>query len=158
MKSFLFSLYFLIISCAGIHAIDKKEFYRVFASGNLTEINSYIEYLNSERQTSQIKAYTGALLMKKANFEKIPRTKLEIFKSGHKLLEAEISKNPESTEFRFLRIAIQERAPSFLNYNKNLQEDKKNIISGFKKLDAFLQDYILQYCNQSTILTVTDLQ
>ena len=90
--------------------------------------------------------------------EKVPKAKLNTFKSGHKFLEAEILKAPDDIEFRFLRLVVQESAPKILNYNQNKQEDKLLIINKYKSLDAYLQNYILQYCKQSKVLTVKDLK
>ena len=139
-------------------AIDVNAFYRVFSSGNMAEVNTCIKQLESAEPTPQINAYRGAMLMKKAGLEKTPKDKLSTFKLGHKLLEAEISKAPDNTEFRFLRLAIQESAPAILKYKKNLQEDKSCIVKGYKKLEPDLQGHIAQECKQSRVLTAKDLQ
>ncbi|MCX6225916.1 MAG: hypothetical protein NTV01_14380 [Bacteroidia bacterium] len=96
--------------------------------------------------------------MKKAGMVKVPKDKLNTFKSGDMLLEAEISKAPDNAEFRFLRLVIQESAPEILNYNKNLEEDGKCIISRYKQLEPFLQNYIAQYSKQSKVLKLKNLQ
>ena len=136
---------------------DIKEFYRVFSSDNLEEVNNDIKNLGSARHLSQFNAYKGAMLMKKAVLEKTPEAKLNTFKTGYRLLEAEISKSPQNSEFRFLRLAIQEHAPEFLKYNKNLQEDGSIVIEGYRKLDPLIQEFILQYGIKSKVLTVNDL-
>jgi hypothetical protein len=158
VKSIILIISVIFQSCICSYAIDIKDFYRIFASGTLVEVNTCLQQLKSEKPISQINAFTGAMLMKRANLEKAPKVKLESFKSGYQLLEAEISENPNNIEYHFLRIAIQENAPKYLGYNKNLLEDKGAIIQGFKKLNIFLQNYIIQYCNQSKILSVKDLQ
>jgi len=149
---------FSLLNNALYCAVDAKEFYRVFASGNLNDINAYIQNLESTEPTSQSNAYIGALLMKKAGLERAPLEKLNTFKSGHKLLEAEILKNPNDTEFRFLRLVIQESAPEILNYRSNLEEDKELVIKGYNRLDSAIKDYILQYSKESKVLTTTDFQ
>jgi len=157
MKAFLLVAFTLVCNST-YSAVDTKEFYRVFASGNLNEINACIQSLDSTEQTPQYNAYRGALLMKKSGLEKLPKEKLATFKLGHKLLEAEILKSPNDAEFRFLRLAIQENAPEFLKYKSNLNEDKELVINGYKNLDSFIKDYILQYCKESKVLTTKDFQ
>jgi hypothetical protein len=137
---------------------DIREFYRVFSSGTLEEVNIGIKNLGSARHLSKINAYQGAMLMKKAVLEKTPEAKLSTFKKGYGLLEAEISKSPQNAEFRFLRLAIQEHAPEILKYNKNLQDDRNIVIVGYKNLDPLIQEFILQYGVKSKVLTVKDLQ
>ena len=135
-----------------------REFYRVFSSGTLEEVNTGIKNLGSARHLSQYNAFKGAMLMKKAVLEKTPEAKLNTFKTGYRLLEAEISKSPRNAEFRFLRLAIQEHAPEILKYNKNLQDDKNIVIEGYRKLDPVIQEFILLYGIKSKVLTVNDLQ
>lgn len=157
MKAFL--LIALTLICNTLYsAVDVKEFYRVFATGNLNEINTYLQNLESTEPSSQIYAYKGALLMKKAGLEKAPIVKLNTFKSGHKLLESEILKNPNDIEFHFLRLVIQESAPEILNYSSNLKEDKELVIKGYSNLDSFIKEYILQYSKESKVLTTKDFQ
>lgn len=157
MKAFLLITFTLV--CNSLYsAVDSKEFYHVFASGSLNDINTFIQNIESSEPNSQSNAYMGALLMKKAGLEKYPLEKLNTFKSGHKLLEAEISKNPNDPELRFLRLVIQESAPEILNYRSNLAEDKGIVVKGFKGLDSNVQEYILQYCKESKVLTVNDFQ
>lgn len=138
--------------------VDVTAFYRVFGSGSLAGINDCIRDLDSAGQASLVNAYRGAMLMKKAGLERTPKEKLNTFKSGFSLLEAEISKAPENIEFRFLRLVIQESSPEILKYKKNLQDDRNCIIRGYKHLDPFLRDFIRKYSKQSGVLTIKDLQ
>jgi len=155
----LFILAFFLLSHQTISGeIDVEEFYRVFSSGTLTDVNLCIRNLVSAHPTSQINAYKGAMLMKKAGFEKAPKAKLNAFKSGHALLEFEISKTPDNPEFHFLRLVIEESAPGILKYNRNLQEDRNCVIKGYNKLEPFLRNRINLYCKHSKVLTITDLQ
>ncbi len=157
-KHSLIVFIFLFFHQTLLSAVKSEDFYRVFSSGTLNEINLCIRDLESEVPSSRINAYRGALMMKKAGFEKVPKIKLNTFKLGHRLLETEISNDPDNTEFHFLRLAVCERAPGLLNFKKNLHEDRNQIIKGFRKLETGLQYWIEQYCKHSTILTIKDLQ
>ena len=154
---------FLVVLCLFLHppAIGEKdveEFYRVFSSGNLMDVNRYIQNLGSTDPASRINAYKGAMLMKKAGFEKGSKVKLNTFKTGHSLLESEILKAPDNTEFHFLRLVVEESAPGILNFKRNLQEDRNCVIKGFAKLELFLQNQIKQYCKHSRVLKIKDIQ
>lgn len=138
-------------------SVEKRQFYRVFAEGSLTEVTKTIQTLEAAKQTSFTRAYMGAMLMKQANLESKPTLKLEYFKQGSSMLDKEIANNPNNVEFRFLRLAIQEAAPAILGYNTNISSDKKVIQQGYKQLDSFLQDYIKQYTAQSKVLSSKDL-
>ena len=59
------------------------------------------------------------------------------------MIERVIAKYPDDIELRFLRLTIQNNAPSFLNYSDNTKEDKDKIIKGLVdakrvKSDSFL--------------------
>jgi hypothetical protein len=138
--------------------IDTKEFYKVFSNGNLFEITKTIQNLQNSKQTPQSIAYIGALYMKQAGFENNPSKKLDYFRQGSKILDSEISSNPNNAEFRFIRIVIQENAPFFLGYNSQISDDTKILIQHFKQLDPFLQDYIKQYSHRSQAFSIKDFQ
>lgn len=148
----------LIISILSIALnFNKAEFYSVFSDESLNKIEKQISVL----ENSNIKyknAYLGALYMKQAAYLKVPAKKLKVFKQGHKLLEEEIKKNPKKTEWRFLRLAIQENAPKMLKYNKNIQEDKGVIISNYHNLDATVKKAVKDYAQNSGILKLKELE
>lgn len=157
MKTLYIFLSLLFTTSSFCSAIERKEFYNIFAYGTISQVNQCIENLKKDKPSSQINVYTAAMLMKKADLESLPTTKLQYFKAGYAILEKEISAHPENYEYRFIRLAIQERAPAILGYNSNLQEDKKFVIKTYPKMDSFLQGYIKEYCKQSKILTLKDL-
>ena len=72
-------------------------------------------------------AYLGAALILKAKHVNSPISKLSFFKKGRKKLDDIIDKNPNFVEYRWLRYSLQKNAPSFLNYNKNLNMDSLSI-------------------------------
>jgi hypothetical protein len=156
MGIFFLSIFF-ILKLPVNDTITINEFYRVFSFGKPEEITNIISNIESAGDLPKLNAYLGAMMMKKAFLEKNVEEKLNTFRAGYKLLEAEITKSPQNAEFRFLRLAIQEHAPEFLKYNKNLQDDRYIVIEGYKKLDPLIQEFILQYGIKSKVLTVNDL-
>ncbi len=72
--------------------------------------------------------YLGAGKMVLAKYEYLPLQKYQLFTQGRALLEKAIQDNQSETELRYLRYGIQINCPSFLNYNRNLIEDKKYLL------------------------------
>jgi hypothetical protein len=102
-------------------------------------------------------AYEGALLMKKAGIVGGPKKKLDLFKEGHRKLEAAVKKDSSNAEFRFLRLMVQEHAPGIMGYKGELEKDKLYIKNNFKKLPLVVQQAIVSYSKESTILKPGDL-
>jgi len=157
MKSLYIIICLFFTTSSFCFAIDRKDFYPIFSFGNLTQVNQCIETFKKAKPSSINNVYIGAMLIKKADLEFFPTDKLEYFKAGYTMLEKEIKAHPENIEYRFIRLTIQETAPSILGYNQNIQEDKKLVVQNFYKLDTSLQFYIKEYCKQSKILTLKDL-
>ena len=130
------------------------DFYTVLKKNNLQEIEKKINQLATNKESSVNNAYLGTLLMKKSDFLKDLKTKIATFKKGHQLLEKEISENQSNTEYRFLRLAIQENAPKILKYNTNIEEDALYITKNHYKLNKGLKIIILEYSKQSILLNI----
>jgi len=77
---------------------------------------------------------------------------LYLFKKGHELLENAIKEDPNNTEFRFLRLMIQENAPGFLGYNDSEEGDSEYIRNAYKSLPENLQKAISDYNKTSKVL------
>ena len=132
--------------------------YEALSGDSLETVENALSSLNTANTNSLNNAYSGALMMKKASFLKVPAKKVNIFKKGAKLLEAEIAAYPNNTEYRFLRLAVQENAPSILKYNKNIDEDKTVIINNFTQLNAELKRHIQDFASKSANLSTTELK
>ena len=150
MKSIILIL-LLNFSIAGF-SIDKNSFYKVLSSNSETEITNKLQQLEKEKTSSLILAYKGALIAKKASFEKKATQKIKLFKTGVTLLETEITKSPKKIEFRFLRLAIQENCPKILKYNQHIKNDVAVITAGYPKLNKELKKIILDYAKSSKTL------
>ncbi len=138
--------------------VDKGAYYKAFSSGEEESIDRVLAKLETEKSTPKVNAYKGALTMKKAGFVKGVGGKVKTFKKGVQLLEDEINSHPDNTEFRFLRLAIQEHAPGILKYNKEIDADKQAVVSGYDKLDAHLKNVIADYAKDSKVLKGSDLK
>ena len=116
--------------------IDKGIYYKALSSGEEASIDKVLAKLEAEKSSSKVNAYKGALTMKKAGFVKGVGGKVKTFKKGASLLEDEIKSNPGNTEFRFLRLTVQEHGPGILKYNKAIDAYKQAVVSGYDKLEA----------------------
>lgn len=132
--------------------LKKKTFYSALSSGSISELDKQVAAAKGLKG-NDIPAFEGALMMRKSGSLKIPAQKLTMFKKGYKLLEGAISKEPANTEYRFLRLMIQENAPKIVGYYKNIAEDVNVVKSNYKSLSAETQQAILAYSKSSKVLT-----
>jgi hypothetical protein len=131
--------------------LNRQAFYKAMAGNSRELIDSQLAQLKTE--PVEIKeAFEGALLMKKAGLGGSAPVKLHLFKDGRKKLEAAISQYPDNTEFRFLRLMIQENAPGFLGYKTDLTIDSEYIRKSYKSLPYEVQVAIVDYNKKSKIL------
>ena len=146
------------ISFLTVKNIDKNLIYKSLSSNNKLQVETLISTLQKKENTSINRAYRGALLTKKASFEKAVQSKIKYFKAGATLLESEISKFPKQTEYRFLRLCIQENCPKILGYNKNIQEDVLLISTNYSQQSNLLKKIIYDYAKNSNALDHTLLK
>ncbi|MGN6438684.1 MAG: hypothetical protein ACTHMM_19230 [Agriterribacter sp.] len=134
---------------------DRKSFYAALSSADLATINQELAVVGKGDPTVQL-AFEGALMMKKAGLLKGPGKKLQEFKAGKEKLETALQADPNNTEFRFLRLMIQENAPKILGYYKDLEQDHEHLRKNFKSLSSPVQQTVLNYTKKSKILKSTD--
>ena len=160
-RLFKFALLFIgfTISVTTMFAqqIDRSIFYKAIASGNITIVDQQIALINKTNSNDK-EAFEGALLMKKADLVKPKGEKLKLFKEGRRKLETMIDKDSKNIEYRFLRLQIQEHAPGILGYKKNMDDDKKIIVSSYDSLPDALKQAILDYSKQSDIIKTAELK
>ena len=89
---------------------------------------------------------------------KLKSNKLNIFKEGHRKLEAVIKKDNMNAELRFLRLIIQENAPGILGYKSDLKQDSELIKKSFTDLPQVVQQAIIDYSKKSKILNPSDFK
>ena len=134
---------------------SRKEFYAAMATEDSQKINEMISLLKST-EVSGKNAYEAALIMKRAGLIHGSSKKLSLFRQGRKQLEAEIMKDNDNAELRFLRLMIQEHAPGILGYRDSLQKDSAYIRQSFNKLPVEVQQAITEYSKTSRILRSDD--
>src|SRR5664279_4069318 len=123
---------------------NRPAFYKAMESDNKILVDAQISELNSASSTTK-NAFLGAMTMRRAGIGGNPISKLKLFKKGHKLLEAAIKEDPNNTEFRFLRLMIQENAPGILGYKVDEDKDSEFIRKSYKSLPVDLQKTIVDY-------------
>ncbi|MBX3257221.1 MAG: hypothetical protein KF862_24015 [Chitinophagaceae bacterium] len=134
---------------------NRKSFYEALASNNLNTINKQLEGI--ENVDGKLReAYEGALMMKKAGLLNGAGKKLKEFKAGKVKLENSLQDDPGNTEFRFLRLMIQENAPGILGYNSDVEGDHAYLRKNFKTLPSAVQQVVLDYSKTSKILKPSD--
>ena len=150
--SFLLAVCFLGVQGKGQRPVfDRSYFYAAMASASVSEIDGQLALLKTASLPEK-EAYEGALLMKKSGMVTKAKDKLSLFKSGRAKLEAAIAKDPDNTEFRFLRLIIQEHAPKVVNYRSEIEKDSKLIRSNYKNLPPAVQQAIADYSKKSSVL------
>jgi hypothetical protein len=130
---------------------NKSVFYKVMEDGSEADINRELDILKLS-SIAEKEAFEGALLMKKANSAGGAKKKLNLFKEGHKRLEAVLNKDSLNVEFRFLRLMIQEHAPGILGYKKEIEKDSRYIRENYKKLSSVVQQAVVDYSKKSKVL------
>jgi hypothetical protein len=133
------------------NGLNRQVYYQAMEGNNRSLVDSELVYLRKDA-TGNLGAFTGALIMKKAGMGGSATTKLHLFKQGHQMLEAAIKQDPDNTEYRFLRLMIQENAPGFLGYKNDLEKDSAYIRKTYKSLPSDLQQAILRYNKKSKVL------
>jgi hypothetical protein len=136
---------------------NKSEYYKVLAENSQKKIDAYLQIINTQVFTGK-EAFEGALLMKKAGLIKVPARKLNLFKEGRKKLENAIKADADNTEFRFLRLVIQEQAPDIVNYRGHLQEDGELVKKNFNILPVVVKEAIINYSKKSKLLREADFK
>jgi hypothetical protein len=144
-------LILLPVLASPFSSFNKSHYYVVFAKGTMAEIKEEISgELAMDFPGRQ--AYEGALLMKRAGLRSLPVDKMHDFKKGHAQLESAIASDTSNTEYRFLRLCIQEQAPSFLHYNEDLDRDNLYIHRHFNELSGEVRIAVLDYSRHSHVL------
>lgn len=154
MRNGILILLFVFASGFSLDNFSRSEFYHVFEEGSLDKMEDLSLQIN---EAKELEAYRGAILMKLSGLQKSASIKLKTFKSGRLLLESSINKNPNNSEWRFLRFMVQENAPKVVKYSSNLDEDKSEIINNFNAFDKKMQSIIKKYAQKSMLLNPADL-
>ena len=134
---------------------EKAAFYRTMASGTLSEIDEELTAVESAPGNER-NAYEGILLMRKAGLVGKPKDKLHFFKTGRMKFQLAFMADSNNTEFRFLRLGIQEHAPKIVKYRSDIKTDKAYVKEHFKSLSPVVQHAVMEYSKTSKVLRPED--
>ena len=118
-----------------------------------------IKTLNQSKYTTQTiyYGYLGASNIMMAIYVSNPFTKYNYFQKGKNQLDKAISLDKSNIELLYLRFAIQSNVPSFLNYDKNMAQDRKTIIAQYPYLkDEELKRNIVRVFKKYTGTTAAE--
>jgi hypothetical protein len=159
---FCFLCFFILICSAdalaqaGTKDSFRSHYYQVLNSSDLQSIDFQLDNIIGKPVNDSL-AFSGALLMKKAGLMKSPGEKLSTFKDGRSRLEQSIKNDSSNIEYRFLRLIIQENAPSIMRYYINMEEDKNFILQKFSQVNSLLKREIVKYSSSSKSLKSANL-
>lgn len=89
-------------------------------------------------------AAVGNFFMAKHAFN--PIKKISYFNQGKKMLETAVEDDSTNIELRLMRLIAQENIPRILGYHQHVDEDRKLILKGYKKVDDLdLKNFIIEY-------------
>ena len=146
------SLLALFAFASSAQTFTRSSFYKAFPEESLFSVDDNLKMI-WDSSFREKEAYVGALLMKKAGIVGNPVDKLSLFKEGHKKLESAIQMDKMNTEYRFLRLVIQEQAPSFLGYDDEIEEDSKLVREQLRNLPKEVQEAAIDYARTSKALS-----
>ncbi|MES2679443.1 MAG: hypothetical protein V4635_06135 [Bacteroidota bacterium] len=111
------------------------------SESNATVAKTFYERLkNSRTEKPLVGGYKGMSAFMMSKHLSNPLTKLTYFKTGKNNLEAAIKADPASIELLYLRFSVQCNLPAFLNYNSNIDQDKKKILAFLKNKNSGDED------------------
>lgn len=157
-------LYFLLLipglsaNCASPSIIEVRDLYKKATNDEAT-CEKLLQLLTpySEKNNALLAGYKACATMVMAKHVFNPATKMSRFSQGSQMLEKCIVADKNNIELRFLRFAVQTKAPSFLNYNNAITEDKKLILSSLGQLtDAHLKQTIVSFMKDSDEVTSSE--
>jgi hypothetical protein len=126
--------------------------------------NEFYDKLQSIDETQPVRlGYKGMASFMLAYHSRNPLSKLKYFIEGKGSLEKAIEHAPASPELRYLRFTVQTNAPAFLNYGRNIDEDKKILLAALVSptqdgIDRDLRQRMLDYMLESKYCSDRDKQ
>ncbi len=143
-----FSAFLLILTSNIMFSQNLKEFRTLLQSGESSEKSakdliqkSEEAFLKSKEPIFASFLAVGHFFMAKHVFS--PFKKMSHFNEGKKIMDNAVLKDPKNVEIRLMRLSTQENAPKILGYTKNIEEDKKVIISEYQNIkDEDLKIYV----------------
>ncbi len=131
----------------------RKSFIAIEGNGQKAK-TVYQAFIKLNDTSNTVLAYAGTLEAILANEQSNPFSKLSWFNKGKKKIEKAIKNEPNNPELRFLRLTVQQNAPSFLFYNSSIQDDIDFILNHLKILDELnlkkdVELFLMKECSLS---------
>lgn len=141
MLGFLLLLMTLPVQADDNWLPETRELFFRLDQGNCTalELNRQL-HIAHPLDTALYMAYKAVAVASTADCTFNPARKYARFNEGKRLIEEAIARDGEQAEIRFLRLSIQARAPGFLNYSGNINEDRSLLISAIEQGQISWQD------------------
>lgn len=161
MKKIVFLMFMLLLSKVYAAEPEIQEVKSLFQASakSKTAADQLLKLLAEVTESSSplLIGYKGAAEMMQAKYAWSPISKVKRFNNGKHLIETAVKKAPDHLEIRFLRLAIQTNLPAFLNYNDDIQNDKKFVLSNLKNSkDKTLKQNIVKYLSTSKYCTAEE--
>lgn len=122
------------LACFGSHAQDTKGLNYFFEADSDEQIERFLKYAEqSEGDNPCSLALYGTAQTMSASLGYNPVSKLERFAAGKKLLEETLDAHEGDPCAHFCRLAVQVKAPGFLNYNEHIESDAVIVIESLKE-------------------------
>ena len=136
----IFILYILLGTACNAQSVDLETVRMNYekAASDKKLCQAMIEALRTNTESAVHLAYLGAFQTIWAKHSSNPISKLQTFKKGKRNIEDAVMSKPDNVEIRLLRLSVQSNCPLFLGYKKNIEEDKKFILSNTKNITSVL--------------------
>lgn len=161
MKKTVFLMFMMLFSNVYAAEPEIQEVKQLFQASakSKTAADQLLKLLAEVTESSSplLIGYKGAAEMMQAKYAWSPISKVKRFNNGKRLIETAVKKAPDHLEIRFLRLAIQTNLPAFLNYNDEIQNDKKFVLTHLKTTkDKTLKQNIVKYLSTSKYCTAEE--
>ena len=155
MKRVLFFLLLLMME-KQILATDltyiRNLFFEASQSKQKTDMMMQTLLKAEDKSKPILRGYTGMtyMLLAKHGFNFVAR--YNNFQKGKEMLEKAIYEDKNNVELRFLRLSVQMNVPTFLNYSKEIENDKAFIRMNYTSIkDIDLRTRITNYFSKKNI-------
>lgn len=153
--------FFILTTSITDHSINDVRMLYIKSSTDERSCEKLIALLQTydENNNSLLAGYKACATMMRANFKINPFVKLFNFSAGKNLLENCIEADPENIELRFLRLAVQNNVPEFLNYRNSIPDDKQLLLNSISTItDLQLKSIITTFLKNCNLLTQSEKQ
>ena len=121
------------------------------ASKNEENAKAFYDLVKSKEYSEEVlyTAYDGASEVILSKYIDGSMEKLKYFKQGAKKIDKAVDQDKTNIEVRFVRLVIQVNTPEFLNYNKNIDEDKAYLLNHYSDCSNSIKKMISEYASMS---------